>query len=331
MVARVNGDLAVSRGFGDADYKKTGGPGPEDRPVTADPELGEFYCEEADFLLLVCDGVSEGSQDGVCLFPNADVVKLVAKQLEETGGDPGAAARAVCHRALLTQSKDNVTCMVVMLTGKGDEETAETEFIPGAHYGLEDEKFRKAYQAMAEKAGYTLAGAVELRYENVQEKLASLDGTTDEERFQVGQLRSEQAKLGDGPTGTKGSDERKEWFENWVKEVAKEENSAYGAQSQLQGLLRDACPGGLLGPARQQTSRDVTAPELHILKEAVDNHKALKWDDRMEKMVGKRGKVVQDDADGTSNVRFQELGIVAWLPTDVLLNCDDEDPSDPAP
>jgi len=31
--ARVNGDLAVSRGFGDADYKQTGGPGPEDRPV----------------------------------------------------------------------------------------------------------------------------------------------------------------------------------------------------------------------------------------------------------------------------------------------------------
>lgn len=29
-------------------------------------------CSESDFLLLVCDGVSEGS------FPNADVVKLVA-------------------------------------------------------------------------------------------------------------------------------------------------------------------------------------------------------------------------------------------------------------
>lgn len=38
-VYRVNGDLAVSRGFGDAEYKKTGGPGPEDRPVTADPEM----------------------------------------------------------------------------------------------------------------------------------------------------------------------------------------------------------------------------------------------------------------------------------------------------
>merc|ERR1719443_2299321 len=57
--ARVNGDLAVSRAFGDFQYKQTGGPSPRDRPVTADPEIGRFECGEADFLLLVCDGVSE--------------------------------------------------------------------------------------------------------------------------------------------------------------------------------------------------------------------------------------------------------------------------------
>merc|ERR1711939_937781 len=39
-VARVNGELAVSRGFGDIEYKKKGGPSPSDRPVTVDPELG---------------------------------------------------------------------------------------------------------------------------------------------------------------------------------------------------------------------------------------------------------------------------------------------------
>lgn len=59
-VARVNGDLAVSRGFGDAEYKKTGGPGLENRPVTSDPEMGHFECAASDFVMLVCDGVSEG-------------------------------------------------------------------------------------------------------------------------------------------------------------------------------------------------------------------------------------------------------------------------------
>lgn len=41
-VARVNGNLAVSRGFGDKDMKATGGPGPEDRPVTVEPEIAHF-------------------------------------------------------------------------------------------------------------------------------------------------------------------------------------------------------------------------------------------------------------------------------------------------
>jgi serine/threonine protein phosphatase PrpC len=119
-VPRVNGDLAVSRCFGDADYKKTGvfvlhvfflfsvsstinilrtvhtecathhfdlslfffffvhdsdffffllfflqqiKTGDmstlENRPVTANPEMDKYECNADDFLLLVCDGVSE--------------------------------------------------------------------------------------------------------------------------------------------------------------------------------------------------------------------------------------------------------------------------------
>ena len=69
-VARLNGDLAVSRGFGDADYKKQGADpmNLEKQPATANPEMGDFECGETDFLLLVCDGVSEGD------FSNAEVM-----------------------------------------------------------------------------------------------------------------------------------------------------------------------------------------------------------------------------------------------------------------
>ena len=31
----------------------------ENRPVTANPEMGNYECNADDFLLLVCDGVSE--------------------------------------------------------------------------------------------------------------------------------------------------------------------------------------------------------------------------------------------------------------------------------
>merc|ERR1719367_2313924 len=47
-VSRVNGDLAVSRAFGDAQYKETGGPLQEDHPVIAAPELVTIRCDPTD-------------------------------------------------------------------------------------------------------------------------------------------------------------------------------------------------------------------------------------------------------------------------------------------
>merc|ERR1712048_1479378 len=210
-----NGDLAVSRGFGDAEYKKTGGPGPEDRPVTANPELGHFECDETDFLLLVCDGVSEGD------FPNRQVVQLVAEKLKETD-DPGQAARAVCHKAVEKDSKDNITCMVVELQGKlppGSEPTVKVEFNPGP-FNL-DSGFLKCYQAMAEKAGLSLAKAAELRYElvvqQVEQKMEPLE-----------ELQMELEKFTDKsgtPEGTKGSEERAKWFQKWLEASTAGEHS----------------------------------------------------------------------------------------------------------
>ena len=137
-VYRVNGDLAVSRGFGDAEYKKTGGPGPEDRPVTADPEMGHFECAASDFLLIVCDGVSEGN------FSNAEVCEHAAKVLKETGGDAAKAAEAVVFRALEAESKDNISCMIVLLGGENRPREFQKEFHPGCLIGADDANFRKA-------------------------------------------------------------------------------------------------------------------------------------------------------------------------------------------
>merc|ERR1719424_2137605 len=74
-VMRVNGDLAVSRAFGDRNHKETSGDppgGPGDHPVVAEPEFFVTECDSTDFLILVCDGISEGK------FPNAEVVQLAA-------------------------------------------------------------------------------------------------------------------------------------------------------------------------------------------------------------------------------------------------------------
>ena len=60
----------------------------------------------------MCDGVSEGN------FPNPEVCQLAAKVLKETGGDAAKACEAVIFRALETDSKDNISCMIVLLGGE---------------------------------------------------------------------------------------------------------------------------------------------------------------------------------------------------------------------
>jgi len=209
-VARVNGNLAVSRGFGDKDEKATGGPGPEDRPVTVEPELGHFECEDSDFVLLVCDGVSEGS------FPNAEVVKLVASMLRD-GKDIGEAVKAVCHKAVDTDSKDNITCMGVLFSAGGS--SPSVEFNPGPLTNIGKKGFRTAYTAMAEKAGLSLVDAAMKRYDILQKELKA--SPTD------AALKEEMSKISFNdaapPAGV-----TKEWFQKWLESLPEEKETGPG-------------------------------------------------------------------------------------------------------
>lgn len=202
-IARLNGDLAVSRGFGDRRFKK-GGLCREENLVTADPEIGTLHCDETDFLLLVCDGVSEGD------FPNAEVVRHAATTLDETGGNVGETARGVVKRALEEGSQDNITCMVVRLDGDTWEQKNVT-FHPEVVTWLTVEVYRRPFEAMAARASLSLAQAVEIRYEELQRRLGESGSTTLTEDEQ-----EELSKIGT-PAGTRGSRERAEWFEGWAR------------------------------------------------------------------------------------------------------------------
>lgn len=176
-VSRVNGDLSVSRAFGDAKYKEVGGPALEDHPVCADPEFLELECEPSDFLILVCDGISEGH------FSNAEVTNLAAAEIRRHG-DPGKAAAAVCYKALEANSKDNLTCMIVLLSG-GLCEPAH-ELIPGPCSCPGQAEFIKAYEAMALRAGVSLVDAKQMWYDRARK---ALEQATDE--AQKDELRAE--------------------------------------------------------------------------------------------------------------------------------------------
>lgn len=54
---RVNGNLALSRAFGDLEFKKNAQLPPAAQAVTVDPELFELsLSEQDDLLVLACDG-----------------------------------------------------------------------------------------------------------------------------------------------------------------------------------------------------------------------------------------------------------------------------------
>jgi protein phosphatase len=343
-VARVNGDLAVSRAFGDAQHKKTGGPAQAEHPVSAEPELCTLECGASDFLLLVCDGISEGT------FPNREVVQLAAEKLRQSPTmDPGTAATAVCREALKQGSKDNLSCMIVLFGG-GEELTKETELIPGPFQAADHLGFQKAYTSMAEHAGRNLAEAVEIRYDLVRDKLKAVQDGADVEEVEgetTSTLQAELNEFGDGPADNLalGSPERTAWFSNWLTERCSrdanddnEEGDSHGGGSmnmtrdQFLGYLhnnpqllamaedRGLFPAGAGSSQQSESSnREVRVASLDELRAAVEEHPKLKWDERLVDVCNQLGSVIQDDeSDGTSQVTFKHKRLTAWLPTRML-------------
>lgn len=193
----------MSRGFGGAQFKRTGGPGPQERPFTADPLLVDIEINASHFVVILTDGVYERG------LKSNDVVKIVADNLLETN-DPGSAAAAVCQRALETRSRDNITVMVVLNDG-GVAPGQDIEFTPGPLASLSNNSFMLAWGAMASRAGLTMASAVEQRYELVQTLLKSDNMNHAGNMLAREALEQEVVCIGK-PPGKCGDDERSQWF-----------------------------------------------------------------------------------------------------------------------
>lgn len=349
-VPRVNGDLAVSRSFGDGQYKTMGGPRQEDHPVSAEPEFTTLRCNGSDFLMLVCDGISEGE------FPNPEVVKLAAKELAAGGDnpDPGAAAAAVCRQAMRANSKDNLSCMIVLL-GAGGLAGEDSEYIPGP-FGCPDHgAYRRAYAEMAKHSGLKLSEAVERRYDVAVRELeaAAPAGAADEGEEALGEdsdaydgdapsaLRQEVAAFGKGPPKelVSGSEDRIKWFSDWLGgfQVKEDPDPSNMTRDELTDLLHQrpdlmamAQAHGLNvgGPRGGEDSvlRHVRVAKPDVLRKAVAAVPSLKWSSGYEEVCGTLGMVVKDDpSDGTSQVKFPTKGILAWLPTSALTEVDESE------
>jgi hypothetical protein len=164
--------------------------------------------------------------------------------LRETGGDAGRAAEAVIQRAEQRDSKDNITCMIVLFGGAAPEGGMDdgrfafplgktVEFNACSLLGCDNSSYLTAYSAMCGRAGVTMGQAVEGRHELLRRK-QSMGGMSEDDQ--------EELEIIGEPEGAPGSEERKAWFENWAEEV----------QARGRGSEGDGGPGGGLGGGDQQ-------------------------------------------------------------------------------
>ena len=109
---RIDGDLAVSRGFGDFRYKLKGDIAVDKQKVIAVPEIIVFprNDEKDEFLILGCDGIWDVIDNPLC-------AELIKKKLKEGKNDLGQICEEMLDDCLERESKDNMTICMVALPG----------------------------------------------------------------------------------------------------------------------------------------------------------------------------------------------------------------------
>merc|ERR1712136_505814 len=80
----------------------------------------------------------------------------------------------------------------------------------------------------------------------------------------------------------------------------------------------------------EDNGRKVVISSLEVLRPAMEGHPDLKWNERLKSICGTQGTVIQDDDDGTSQVRvIMPSRMTVWLPNSALT--DVEVAADPEP
>jgi len=107
---RVDGDLAVSRGFGDYRFKGTAHLGQVDQRVSPSPDIivQNRNMESDEFLVLACDGIWDVNS-------NKDCVDIIHEIISEGETDLGLVCEEVIDVSLRKGSKDNMTTLIVQL------------------------------------------------------------------------------------------------------------------------------------------------------------------------------------------------------------------------
>ncbi|KHJ93454.1 protein phosphatase 2C [Oesophagostomum dentatum] len=107
MIQRINGSLAVSRAFGDFEYKNVPGLEPNKQLVSPEPDVYvlERQKEKDEFLVVACDGIYD-------VMENEELCRFVESRLHVCD-DLNQVCNDVLDACLSKGSRDNMTMIVV--------------------------------------------------------------------------------------------------------------------------------------------------------------------------------------------------------------------------
>jgi serine/threonine protein phosphatase PrpC len=108
---RVNGDLAVSRAFGDFQYKNSVDLPPQDQKVSCFPDIRiKERLLSDDVLILACDGLWD-------VMTNEEAIALCRDIFQSGESSIELVAEEMIDLALIRGSKDNISAIVVQFPG----------------------------------------------------------------------------------------------------------------------------------------------------------------------------------------------------------------------
>mmetsp|Transcript_31264 Transcript_31264/g.89668 ORF Transcript_31264/g.89668 Transcript_31264/m.89668 type:complete len:391 (-) Transcript_31264:27-1199(-) len=150
--ARVDGNLAVSRGLGDFDFKDNRSRPASEQKVSCAPDIYEVAdLQEGALLLLACDGLWD-------VMTSEEAASFVRGRLKrDPNADLGAIAAALIRFCLRMESSDNMTVLLAHFVDGAEWANARDEIIGFeklTRHGPIDKDTRKQYQSFLRKLDF---------------------------------------------------------------------------------------------------------------------------------------------------------------------------------